>query len=85
MTVNGRPAIIRVAERELAIWLAAIESCTVPLPVPPETLGAIQNGCPLTVHEHPACVVTVTFTMFAPEETAAELVESECVHCDALG
>jgi hypothetical protein len=58
LTVNVRPATVTVPDR-LACMFIETSSVTVPLPVPPDGLAAIQDTLLTTLHGQPAPVITV--------------------------
>jgi hypothetical protein len=60
LTVNVRPAIVAVPLRSAPV-LAAIDSCTAPLPVPEApAVTVIQGTFDAAVHAHPFPAVTLT-------------------------
>ena len=71
VSVTASPAIVIVAVRVVRPRLAATESVALPFPEP-LPLDVTHAGRPAALHEHPACVVTVTAPLpaAAPNDSA---------------
>ena len=61
--------MVSVTLRPLVVAFVAIDTCTVPLPVPESGAGLTHGGLPVTVHPQPAWVVTVTLKLLASAGT----------------
>jgi len=67
VTVNDRPAIVRIPLRELGLVLAVTDQLTEPLPVPLAGVHVNQLVAPLdAVQLQPLAAVTVTVPPPAP-------------------
>ena len=84
VTVTGWPAIVNVPVRGVLAPLAAIDSDTVPVPLPvaPPVI-VIQGSALVAVHEQPPTEVTVMVPGEAPAATERLVDESVNVHAGA--
>jgi len=84
VTVTAWPAIVTVPVRAPLAALAAIDSETVPFPMPDAPLATVIHAAELTaVHEHAAPPVTETVPVDAGAETDRLVVERLIEHAGA--